>query len=34
LGDILVDGQSIRQGLLANGHAREYYGDAKISWCN
>ena len=34
LGDILVDGQSIRQGLIANGHAREYYGDAKVSWCN
>jgi endonuclease YncB( thermonuclease family) len=34
LGDILVDGQSIRQGLIANGHAREYYGDAKQSWCN
>ena len=34
LGDILVDGQSIRQGLIANGHAREYYGDTKVSWCN
>lgn len=34
LGDILVDGQSIRQGLIANGLAREYYGDAKQSWCN
>jgi endonuclease YncB( thermonuclease family) len=34
LGDILVDGQSIRQGLIANGLAREYYGDAKVSWCN
>jgi endonuclease YncB( thermonuclease family) len=34
LGDILVDGQSIRSGLIANGHAREYYGDAKVSWCN
>jgi endonuclease YncB( thermonuclease family) len=33
LGDILVDGQSIRQGLIANGLAREYYGDAKVSWC-
>ena len=33
LGDILVDGQSIRQGLIANGLAREYYGDAKQSWC-
>jgi endonuclease YncB( thermonuclease family) len=34
LGDILVNGQSIRQGLISNGHAREYYGDAKQSWCN
>jgi endonuclease YncB( thermonuclease family) len=34
LGDIVVDGQSIRSGLIANGHAREYYGDAKQSWCN
>jgi endonuclease YncB( thermonuclease family) len=34
LGDILVNGQSIRQGLISNGLAREYYGDAKQSWCN
>ena len=34
LGDILVNGQSIRAGLIRNGHAREYYGDAKQSWCN
>ena len=34
LGDIIVDGQSIRQGLIANGLAREYYGEAKQSWCN
>jgi len=33
LGDILVNGQSVRQGLIANGHAREYYGEAKQSWC-
>lgn len=33
LGDILVNGQSIRQGLIANGLAREYYGDTKTSWC-
>jgi hypothetical protein len=25
---------AIRQGLIANGLAREYYGDAKQSWCN
>ena len=34
LGDILLDGQSLRQGLIANGFAREYYGEAKQSWCN
>lgn len=33
LGDILVNGQSVRGGLIANGLAREYYGDAKQSWC-
>jgi endonuclease YncB( thermonuclease family) len=34
IGDIVVDGQSVRQGLIANKLAREYYGDAKQSWCN
>lgn len=34
LGDIIVDGQSVRAGLIANGLAREYYGEAKQSWCN
>jgi len=33
LGDILVNGQSVRSGLIANGLAREYYGEAKQSWC-
>jgi endonuclease YncB( thermonuclease family) len=33
LGDILVNGQSVRAGLIANGLAREYYGEAKQSWC-
>jgi endonuclease YncB( thermonuclease family) len=33
LGDIILDGRSLRQGLIANGFAREYYGEAKISWC-
>jgi endonuclease YncB( thermonuclease family) len=33
LGDIVVNGQSVRKGLIANGLAREYYGDAKQSWC-
>ena len=34
LGDILLDGKSLRQMLIQNGFAREYYGDAKKSWCN
>ena len=33
LGDILLDGVSLRQQLIANGFAREYYGEAKQSWC-
>jgi micrococcal nuclease len=33
LGDIILNGQSLRSQLIANGHAREYYGDAKQSWC-
>ena len=32
LGDIIIDGQSLRQLLLDNGYAREYYGDKKKSW--
>ena len=34
LGDIILIGQSLRAQLIANGFAREYYGDAKQSWCN
>jgi len=34
LGDILLNGQSLRALLIQNGFAREYYGDAKTSWCN
>ncbi len=34
LGDILVDGKSLRAELIKNGYAREYFGDAKQSWCN
>ena len=33
LGDIVLDGKSLRQLLIANGLAREYYGEAKTSWC-
>lgn len=33
LGDVVLDGKSLRQQLIANGFAREYYGEAKTSWC-
>ena len=34
LGDLILDGQSLRTSLIQNGFAREYFGDAKQSWCN
>lgn len=34
LGDVLLDGKSLRALLIQNGFAREYYGEAKTSWCN
>ena len=34
LGDILLDGKCLRAQLIANGFAREYFGEAKQSWCN
>lgn len=34
LGDIILNGQSLRAMLIANGFAREYFGEAKGSWCN
>jgi len=33
LGDVILDGKSLRQMLITNGFAREYYGEAKTSWC-
>lgn len=33
LGDILLDGMSLRALLIKNGFARAYFGDAKQSWC-
>jgi micrococcal nuclease len=33
LGDVVIDGQSLRALLIQNGYAREYYGDKKKSWC-
>jgi len=34
LGDIILNGKSLRTELIRNGFAREYYGAAKQSWCN
>ena len=34
LGDMILDGKSLRAQLIANGFAREYFGEAKQSWCN
>ncbi len=34
LGDVLIDGKSLREMLINKGYAREYYGDKKESWCN
>ena len=33
LGDLILDGMSLRNLLIKNGFAREYFGDAKTSWC-
>ena len=33
LGDVNVDGKSLRAELIKNGFAREYFGDKKKSWC-
>ncbi len=33
LGDIILDGRSLRQMLIQEGLAREYYGEKKQSWC-
>ncbi len=34
LGDIILDGMSLRDLLIKNSFAREYFGEAKTSWCN
>ncbi len=33
LGDIILNGVSLRAELIRNGFAREYFGEAKQSWC-
>ena len=32
LGDLVIDGKSLRSLLLSNGYAREYYGEKKQNW--
>ena len=34
LGDMILNGVSLRAELIKNGYAREYFGEAKTSWCN
>lgn len=34
LGDMILNGVSLRAELIRNGFAREYFGEAKQSWCN
>ena len=34
LGDIILNGLSLRAELIKNGFAREYFGEAQQSWCN
>jgi endonuclease YncB( thermonuclease family) len=34
LGDIMINERSLRSSLIAEGLAREYFGEAKTSWCN
>lgn len=33
LGDVILDGKSLREQLIEKGLARAYFGDAKQSWC-
>jgi endonuclease YncB( thermonuclease family) len=34
LGDVIIDGKKLSELLIANGHARPYFGEKKESWCN
>ena len=34
LGDVIINGQRLSELLIANGHARPYFGEKKESWCN
>mgnify|MGYP002641141481 CR=1 FL=1 len=34
LGDVIINGQRLSELLIANGHARPYFGEKKASWCD
>jgi len=34
LGDLILDGKSLKKMLIESGHARPYNGGKKASWCN
>lgn len=34
LGDVIIDGKKLSELLIANGHARPYFGEKKVSWCD
>ena len=34
LGGVIINGQRLSAMLIANGHARPYFGEKKSSWCN
>lgn len=33
LGDIIIDGKSLSEQLIASGNARPYFGEKKSDWC-
>lgn len=33
LGDLILDGKSLRELLISKGYARPYFGEKKQSWC-
>lgn len=34
LGDVIIDGKSLKYLLISNGYARPYTGEKKSNWCN
>lgn len=33
LGDVIIDGKSLSEQLIASGNARPYFGEKKSDWC-